>query len=186
MRGGRGFPASAARMMWGLLRAEPGMGAECPEVKLPGGGHAHMPGGEPISLAGLALSLQPEAACSRGSFVSVVRFALVRGRAASQRQPPLLWFIRLVLNMGGSKRFNFSFLLSIYSSLKPHLNCTHKHYNPRARDPAKPVALRPSTRAPPEPVSSPREGGGSPSPPSEEHWLCLLTPLIPCFIQASC
>lgn len=45
-----------------------------------------MPGGEPISLAGLALSLQPEAACSVGLRL-VVRFAVGQGRRPSGSVP---------------------------------------------------------------------------------------------------
>lgn len=56
VRGGRGFPASAARDGVGVAEGGAGHGGRCP------GGVARedtrtMPGGEPISLAGLAFVL---------------------------------------------------------------------------------------------------------------------------------
>lgn len=77
---------------WGCL----GLRAPCLEVS-------------PSAWQAWLLSLQPEAACSRGVFVSWCDSPWSGERPSGQ--PPLLWFIRLVLNMGGSKEFNF---LSFY------------------------------------------------------------------------
>ena len=115
----------------------------------------------------------------------MMRWALVRG-AVLKRRPPLLWLIRLVLNMGDSKEFYF-LSASIYFNLKPYLNCTQEHYNPCAGCNVHKTRGRVAPHMSPTKSLSPcpGKGEGTSAPPLEG---VIALPAIaprPLFVQAS-
>ena len=135
VRGGGGFPVSAAQDGVGIAEGGAGRGRMCtPCLEV-----------NPSTRQVWLLSLQLQAAALGLSSHD----AMGPGQGSGpQRRPPLLWLIRLVLNMGDSREFYFLSAL-IYFNLRPHLNCTQEHHNPCAGDPTKPMDGWPPTRAPP-------------------------------------
>lgn len=167
MRGGGGFPASAAQDGVGVAEGGPGHGGRCP-----GGGAQEdthtMPGGEPINLAGLAFVLATSGCMQPWVFPLVTRFALVRVAALRGGLPccgSSVWF-----RTWGTARSLIFFpcidLLQSQTTLELYTQTLQPIDGPPHEPHQEPVSLPPG-----------RERGSQPHP-RKERLLSLLLPHV--------